>query len=1466
MTYHLASLRMCSIGDRSARFSDLTISTIGIDGTPQDHIVWLRNGGGKSSLLSLFYALLLPRKYDFMGRGTNRALTDYIDTGDTSHTIAVWYPATSGTLYGSPERVLVTGAVYEWKDQRKPANAASSDDLAQTYYAFFATPGVCDAHTLPVTDEGGHRVRRNEFIGRLGAQAAAHNASEFAVVHKNFGDWERTLAARGLDPDLFRSQKQMNHVEGDVENLFKFKNEKDFIDFLLKLTVSPEVTDRIADGVNMIADKISQKPIKIIERKFCRTAADGLQRLAEASTAQTRMVAELESATTEARALSARLGVAAHAAESRRAEIKEGTGVLSTERARLSTEERNSAALAAMYRRRAAELRLVEAQEQLRLAEEARSRVQRNVKVWQTAGPLADRLGAADELELARAAAAEEALELAPLALIHDNHAAAYKTLLGVLADASTARAREVRTVAVAALDEAAAADKQAEEVRDAAGDAQTEAGKFQVRLDQYTEQLRDAVEHQALPDIDADPVAHVAALNADRRYHGKELEQVRQRRAMRPAEHTRLNQDFLRLTGDRTQMQNEQSQLCAERDLHEATAARLAGEARVISLVEASNDEPVNLWTDAETLVHALEREVRRSDADLLTEKVAQAAAERTTDAHGETGYLPSTLDADRVVRVLAGTGIDAVIGWEYLRSELPDNLLHAALADPVLSRIGAGVVIATDRADAACNALIAAEADTVALVDVFTAAAVGSAVSLRIAVGESDVMSSWSGLALGLVDRAAAGAEADALVAAAHDQASFLTALIAARESDRELWREVVEFLHACPAGHLTDLSARIADLDGRLEQLNDEIGANERRQLALAEADAADLKTETELSTRINGLGQALARLASLLGGGAAHRGEWEAARDAATARYQELTAQVGSHRAASTAATRRSYQLGLEAQGLERDALVHRDRASEVAFISEPTSMPTPDDVSSHSLEMLRRRTDNARRAHDLPASQFLAAARVDDLARRLLHLDAELPDDPDLLAEAKAVLSTPTGQSRQNRAAALAAADRALSTCIETVGEARSNVASARETLDSTNDPRRTVTRRDVVEPTDATHSAQLATEQEEMAARLRQLGSDLEETIRSLNDEDHGLELRVEKLKNLANGLPEPTETGNLAEAFAGDFASGETARAEVLAALAAAQARVDTEVRRVAKQVEQLRLMAADYSSVPVKARDRLRFDAPDVLAANANKLASSLSLRAEQIDGDLDAIALDQSVVTQTLTGVVADNFDMFRRTQKYSLLPQGLGGLSGRPLLKIRFNLVEENLRSHVEQVIEDAVAKGNKPDGMDLLIASTHAAVGARGFTVKVVKPVWDVTPIEEDVAALGKWSGGERLTAGVALYCTIAKVRAVNAGHKDQSGGTLVLDNPIGRASHGPMVELQRRVAAAQGVQLIYATGLQDFDAVSQFPTITRLENRRGLAGQYKFVLSDDDEAIIGARIAHGDWMEGQGGE
>jgi hypothetical protein len=69
--------------------------------------------------------------------------------------------------------------------------------------------------------------------------------------------------------------------------------------------------------------------------------------------------------------------------------------------------------------------------------------------------------------------------------------------------------------------------------------------------------------------------------------------------------------------------------------------------------------------------------------------------------------------------------------------------------------------------------------------------------------------------------------------------------------------------------------------------------------------------------------------------------------------------------------------------------------------------------------------------------------------------------------------------------------------------------------------------------------------------------------------------------------------------------------------------------------------------------------------------------------------------------------------------------------------------------------------------------------------------------WGSTPraTTEDITRLGKWAGGEKLSVCVVLYCTIAALRAANPGRRDCSGGILLLDDPIGQASHGSLADL-----------------------------------------------------------------------
>src|ERR1700722_16255806 len=116
MTWQTTAVRYVSIGEKSARFRELTLN-FNVDGDPVETVIWLPNGGGKSSLMSLKSAVVLPAARDFTGAGREdgekrpRRLDDYVSSGDTSHTVIDWVADNASDLLGSRHRLL-TGAVY----------------------------------------------------------------------------------------------------------------------------------------------------------------------------------------------------------------------------------------------------------------------------------------------------------------------------------------------------------------------------------------------------------------------------------------------------------------------------------------------------------------------------------------------------------------------------------------------------------------------------------------------------------------------------------------------------------------------------------------------------------------------------------------------------------------------------------------------------------------------------------------------------------------------------------------------------------------------------------------------------------------------------------------------------------------------------------------------------------------------------------------------------------------------------------------------------------------------------------------------------------------------------------------------------------------------------------------------------------------------------------------------------------
>ncbi|MBU9144429.1 hypothetical protein KTD26_18090, partial [Burkholderia multivorans] len=74
-----------------------------------------------------------------------------------------------------------------------------------------------------------------------------------------------------------------------------------------------------------------------------------------------------------------------------------------------------------------------------------------------------------------------------------------------------------------------------------------------------------------------------------------------------------------------------------------------------------------------------------------------------------------------------------------------------------------------------------------------------------------------------------------------------------------------------------------------------------------------------------------------------------------------------------------------------------------------------------------------------------------------------------------------------------------------------------------------------------------------------------------------------------------------------------------------------------------------------------------------------------------------------------------------------------------------------------------------------------------------------------------------------------LYLVINQLRAENHAQVYRiAGGPLILDNPFAKATSPTMWRAQRLLAEAMNVQLIFATALQDFNALGEFQRFIRL--------------------------------------
>ncbi len=224
------------------------------------------------------------------------------------------------------------------------------------------------------------------------------------------------------------------------------------------------------------------------------------------------------------------------------------------------------------------------------------------------------------------------------------------------------------------------------------------------------------------------------------------------------------------------------------------------------------------------------------------------------------------------------------------------------------------------------------------------------------------------------------------------------------------------------------------------------------------------------------------------------------------------------------------------------------------------------------------------------------------------------------------------------------------------------------------------------------------------------------------------------------------------------------------------------------------------------------------------------------------------------------------------LLRRLASVSRMPDGLGGWSGRSFISasVPARPTDVALRDRVERTLTAALdsEQDSRLRGADLLFRAIVAACEGHAPAIRFLKP--DIgLPFQP--AALGEgMSGGQGVTAAVALYCALANLRreAVAAQLTATGGGTLLLDNPFGKTTSPELLSIMFRVAGRLGVQLICLTPSTEDAVVAQFPVLLQLRNSRGVRDglrhvrvqevRYRDALAQADGNISAVRLTRQD--------
>ena len=1418
---YITRIHLSDCGWREAYYPGTTIELADPrTGKPRHTVFSLENTGGKTSFLALVLSCFDPSERRFLKTliRPNQKFGDYF--GDVPAFILVEWDLSGGqTSFWGAQR-LVTGQLVV------PRGDGRQRELDRHFFAFRSAPGLAlddiPAPGLPGF-EAHDRLNGHQDVQRWLHTMRSNHPGNFQNFDKQ-SDWKRKLAEEKIDTELLAAQVEFNRSEGGIEDFLNFRSESEFVRKFLAMTV-PEAEARpvrtvLAEHVGRLADlprlQGRRDAIRQLKERFApfveiageakAAQEDFSQRIGNAAGLKAALEEHGAQASQQAAALSERAGTLNAAADQAEAACREARVRFASAQVEMARGRHEAAKALAATR------------------EEELAQAKSRANLLQGAVSMREILDDRARSESLREAIDAEHADLEPRRDVLRGMGADLEATLNRRAAAMRERQQSLTADAAQAM----AAAREAEEQRTADDEsAQAERRKIAgIDVDLgHSRDFRARLEEEGVlvSGESAEAASHRHA-EAARAVRDEALDLRRQ--ADEKDEATRAHRDR---QGD---FKAERSGIASEIESLQETVREgeekrrsLALDSIILELTGESEVDP-----DSDAVDRVLVNAKGKCAATLRDNERRQELLEADRESFEATGLASIDKNVRAVTEQLSDSGMVDVQPYaaylcEILRS--PDEVRRFAELDPARF---AGVAVPNRKALDEARRLLQSTPPLSRAVTVAIAGDVpGETPGDRFVLAVDDAAAYDGGAAKELQrriedDLAQIGESIDAVRRRLEGLESTLQNL--------KTWRE----RFGC--GRLDAVRQSITKNEVRNEEIGAELDALSKR----IETDEGDARLCRDRARECDKQAHACSEHARRAG---EHHAQWES-------RVEDWQLERLRHEQAAQAAEARAGEwqakrdlLEGEARTCEQDAKEEASRAADMERETEDIEYTAAGGRISEDLDALRRDY-----GQHLDTLKKLEQERVDHLLGQQQEIQRALNGKEDRFGQEFGELDRTKVEAEAARDGVLeaaASADAEIETALANASIARVDAEGAEKEYRSERDRRAAEIKPDALvdlralQPDDlagiASKAQETIVQQEALGAREAEAA---ERTRREATRNEHAAKEYMNWGATLDGVLHGESASPDRIELPRHEEVA--TVVNDTVSGLGRARAALSEAHKRVYGSYDEIRrfMNSPTFSRLEGEREVALHLSANDPLdvAADAPGTAGLIDDRLKSIEHDLSRLDDDLQACIEELDHLLRTALHIVRRMVRDGRIPDHVPRFGGQPVFRIGADIdriAATNRREILRGYITDLVKDDRVPErGQDIaaeMVERMTAALGRSTLDIRLLKPKGEGDtehmPIERVTV-----SGGELLTAAMMIYLVIARLRADAMHQGTGEAGVLILDNPLGKANKTLLLKTQIGLADAMGIQLFYATGVQDTNALAAFENIVRLRRNQ----------------------------------